>query len=74
VKASDVGGAVAMIRTGDGTYVSVTTEGDVSGGCRLSLLQPNNSLGSILTAAEARQLEDALRGIREWAEARKAES
>jgi hypothetical protein len=63
-----------MMPTEDGTYVSLTTDGDVTGGCHLTLTEPYNSLGAILTAAEARKLEDALRGIRKWAEARKAES
>jgi hypothetical protein len=63
-----------MIPTEDGTYVSITTDGDASGGLFLQLSEPYNSLGAILTAADARQIEDALRGIRELAEARKAES
>jgi hypothetical protein len=70
VKASGTGGARIMIPTEDGTDVSITTDGDVSGGVHMTFSEPYNSLGAILTAAEARQVEDALRGIRERAEAR----
>lgn len=52
--------------TEDGNGVSISTLG--GGGAYLSISEPYNSLGAILTAVEARRIEDTLRRIREQAE------
>lgn len=62
------------IRTEDDVHVALSTDGVAAGGCRVHLTEPYNSISSFLTPAEARQLEDALRTIRERAEKEARES